>query len=496
MATKGQIVDPAFGINGVIVESGGKVYSCALNQTDLVNNSNKFYIMQLLKNDNQYITCYKWGRIGDPGAITKKIYSTESQGINAFEKQFKAKTSNVFGTKNFVKKDGSYFMSDVSYEDELKNIPDSSKTIAIPDSKLHVDVQNLIKMLSDVNMMKNALISLDIDTKKMPLGKIKKTQLDKADEILNKLRQTLADVQLNTTNADKLKELESTMVKLSSDYYTYLPMAFGRKKPPVINSDELIQKYKDVIEELNHMVVNVQITENVKTGENPIDAIYNDIHTTINPLDKDGLMWREIEKFVKNTHGPTHDSDLEILNIFEIEQEGKKQKFDAYCKNIGNRTLLYHGSGISNWNSIMKNDLLLNPQLVNKNVVISGKMFGDGIYLSNCITKSFSYCRAHTTSGIGCLALAEVPLGNISKKIDAEYDITLDTLKKSGHDSVQGIGKHTPRDVTQVDNLVIPNGKLAKINTNASLLYDEFIVYNSNQQLLKYLIVVKNKNFQ
>ncbi len=36
---------------------------------------------------------------------------------------------------------------------------------------------------------------------------------------------------------------------------------------------------------------------------------------------------------------------------------------------------------------------------------------------------------------------------------------------------------------------------LTKSNVGATLLYDEFIVYQSNQQLIKYLIIVKNDNY-
>ena len=486
VTSNGQIIDPAFG-KGELVESNGLVYSCTLNQTDIDANKNKFYIMQLLKTSSGWCLCIRYGRLGLAGVTSKDDHPSEASGKQAFEKQFKLKTGNAWGTKNFVKKEGKYFMSDVSYEDELKNIPKGPSTI--PDSKLSEPVQKLIRMLSDVNMMQNALVSLDIDTKKMPLGKIKQSQLDKAGELLDKMQPLIADLTAKKGNVD---DLANQLVKMSSEYYTYLPMAFGRKKPPVINSDEMMQKYKDTINELKNMVITVQITENVKSGENPIDSIYNGMNTKINALDRNSQMWKHIEDYVNNTHGSTHAYKLEILDIFEIEQNNKRQKYEEYCKNINNRTLLFHGSGMSNWVSIMKNDLLLNPHSVNKNVVITGKMFSDGLYFANAITKSFGYARSETSGGVGCLAIAEIALGNVSKRIQADYYITKDTLKKSGHDSVQGIGKNTPESSVECNGLIIPNGKLVNSKASASLLYDEFIVYDSNQQFMKYLILVKN----
>ena len=56
---------------------------------------------------------------------------------------------------------------------------------------------------------------------------------------------------------------------------------------------------------------------------------FGKIYTTINALDRNSQMWKEIEKYVANTHGPTHSYKLEIVDIFEVEQAGKKQKFEG-----------------------------------------------------------------------------------------------------------------------------------------------------------------------
>jgi hypothetical protein len=91
------------------------------------------------------------------------------------------------------------------------------------------------------------------------------------------------------------------------------------------------------------------------------------------------------------------------------------------------------------------------------------------------------------------LALAEVPLGNISKRINADYNITFNSLQKTGHNSVQGLGKVTPSSSVTIDGVEIPNGPLKNTNVGAYLQYDEFIVYEQNQQLIKYLVIIKNK---
>jgi poly [ADP-ribose] polymerase len=485
VSVKNLLIDDRCTVKGTIVESDGKLYNCALNQTDIKSNKNKFYIMQLIKSGSAYHLFIVFGRVGESGKPRTVSQTSEAAGIKAFEKQFKAKTGNVWGTDNFVKKSGKYFMSEVSYDDEIKDMDDVE--LKIPPSKLDKKVQELITMLSDTNMMQDSLVSLNIDTKKMPLGKLKNSQLKKAEKILDEIQKILNDK--TVPDADKLTDL-------SSEYYTFLPVACGRRKPPVIKDDKLIDKYKEVIEELRNMVVAVEIKKNIKAGDNPLDGVYAGINTEINALDKDSQMYEEIVKYVNNTQGATHNwVKLKVLDIYEVKQNGKKEKFDKCCDGIENKMLLWHGSGLSNWLSICKNDLWLDPAAMNSSVYVSGKMFGMGLYFANCVSKSWNYCRTDATKGIGCLALAEVPLGNISKRINSDYSVNHKSLQKTGHNSVQGMGKVTPSTSVTIDGVIIPNGPLEKTNVGAYLQYDEFIVYQQAQQLIKYLVIIKNEKY-
>ena len=168
VAVKNLLIDERCPVKGTIVEYNGKLYTCALNQTDIKTNKNKFYIIQLIKGSSSYTLFIVYGRNGEHGKSSTDTYDSEISGIKAFEKQFKSKTGNNWGTDNFVKKAGKYFMSEVSYDEEIKDLKDVE--VKTPPSKLDQKVQELMAMLSDTNMMQDALVSLDIDTKKMPLG--------------------------------------------------------------------------------------------------------------------------------------------------------------------------------------------------------------------------------------------------------------------------------------------------------------------------------------
>ncbi|CAF3591184.1 unnamed protein product, partial [Rotaria sp. Silwood2] len=78
-------------------------------------------------------------------------------------------------------------------------------------SKLENSVQELIKMIFNVENMQQALLSFDIDLNKMPLGKLSKNQLDKAYQILSEL-QTLITSGVTTS--------KTAIIDASNRFYT------------------------------------------------------------------------------------------------------------------------------------------------------------------------------------------------------------------------------------------------------------------------------------
>jgi len=464
---------------GELISVGDIVYSCTLNQTEIDANKNKFYIMQIIKDGSSYIHFIRYGRIGEPGKASHKSYQSQSAAISAFEKQFKTKTGNSWGAKQFNRIEGKYFLSKISYEDELKDVV--IKPINIPDSKLDPSVQNLLRMLSDINMMKNILIQLDLDTKKMPLGKLKSEQIDAAADILNK-------ISLLIDNGGDDKQISS----LSSEYYTYIPNACGRRKPPAINNKEIIGKYKDILDDLLNIVVTKKIIDNSEqSGDiNPIDSLYMDLGTNISPLDKDQRIYSELDKYIANTHGSTHGCKLQLLEAFNIEQKGKGDVYNEYSKDIDNKMLLFHGTPQSCVLSIFKKDFYLDPSKLG--VQIAGKMFGYGVYFADIATKSFNYTRANATGDIGCLIMCEIAVGKPYKRYDADCGLNKDKIVSKGYDSTLAMGRWQPDGSTTLDNMIIPNGQIKDTGINTSLRYNEYIVYDIRQINIKYLLIVKN----
>jgi poly [ADP-ribose] polymerase len=470
----------------------GVVYSCTLNQTDIVANKNKFYIMQILCNKDQTIfdLYIRYGRISENGKIINKKHATMQNAISDFAKQFKAKTGNVFGN-NFVKKDGKYFMTEVQYEIEAKEIKKEIKKEDKKEkvvSKLNERQNFLMELFTNKKTMENTLVSLSIDPKKMPLGKISKSQLDEATNILAKIRHVLESEDsedLNNSDSKSESKNSTLFTKLSSEFYTLVPYSCGRNRPPIIDNEDTLGKFVEMVDELKNLEVAINVSKQV--GEN-LDGVYDSLNAKMVPLEKDCQMWKVISDYVINTHGATHKTQVKLVDIYDLSRN-ESQNVAKTIKKIGNKQLLFHGSRMSNFCSIIKNGLILNPESLG--AFVTGRMFSNGIYTANSFSKSFNYCASDTSDGYACLLLCEVALGTQLKKTQADPYLCPEKLKKEKCHSTWGQGQNTPSSSTIVDGVSIPNGKLEKSGVSSCLLYDEYIVYDTNQISLKYLIVVK-----
>jgi len=247
-------------------------------------------------------------------------------------------------------------------------------------------------------------------------------------------------------------------------------------------------KYTELINELRNIEVAIKITQN-KNGANTIDNVYRELDTDIRPLNKTSAMWKCISDYVVNTHAPTHNYKVELVDVYEISRINESKDIAKVSDKVGNKYLLWHGTRMTNYCSILKNGLILNPEQLG--VVITGKMFGQGVYFSDTFSKSFNYTAYDTSDNYGALLLCEVALGNQLKQVNANYNITRDGMAKQGYYSTWGIGQTTPSGNVIVDNVKIPNQKLKQTTTKTVLLYNEYIVYDTNQVSLKYIVIVK-----
>lgn len=115
---------------------------------------------------------------------------------------------------------------------------------------------------------------------------------------------------------------------------------------------------------------------------------------------------------------------------------------------------------------------------------LTGYMFGKGVYFADIVTKSANYCFAKDD---GLMLLCEVALGEMQEENDAKMIVK----PNKGKHSVKGVGKTTPDPSgvhKTIDNVIVPMGKPKTLTGHKTLLYNEYIVYDTAQIQMKYLI--------
>ena len=479
----------------------GKVlYSCVLGLTDIQKNKNTFYKFQVLESDrktnNSYSSYYLFtstGRTGTSiGSTTTRTFTSADLAIAEFEILYQEKTGNDWKTReNFKKVPGKFYPIDVNYGDEEDEVDNS---IA---SGLNPRVQDLMKLLFNVNNMQTTMKEFKLDLQKMPLGKLSGDQLKLAEAALAALEEAVYN-----------QSPRLVLIGLSNKFFTLIPHNFGFEAAPVLDAVAEINKKREMVESL-HDIENAYAMM-AKARKLPaissLDSYYNQLDACVEVLDQNSEIYRMIKTYVDKTS--MHGFRLIILDIYKVQRFEEEKRFDQF-KRLSNRQLLWHGSRITNFVSIIKNGLTISPQ-------VNGSMFGRGIYFADMVSKSANYCQA-LGGAAGLLALCEVALGNVHELYQAQAFAS----PPPSYNSIKGVGQ-TQLDDSEVyttpDGAKIPLGKprtvmnplanpsiiqqrlaLAGLKVVGglvppqvpSLQYNEYIIYDESRIKLRYLVKYK-----
>uniref|UniRef100_A0A5F8AM98 Poly [ADP-ribose] polymerase n=1 Tax=Macaca mulatta TaxID=9544 RepID=A0A5F8AM98_MACMU len=421
---------------------GSNVYDVMLNQTNLQFNNNKYYLIQLLEDDAQrnFSVWMRWGRVGKMGQHSLVACSGNlNKAKEIFEKKFLDKTKNNWEDREkFEKVPGKYDMLQMDYatntqdEEETKK-EESLKSPLKPESQLDLRVQELIKLICNVQAMEEMMMEMKYNTKKAPLGKLTVAQIKAGYQSLKKIEDCI-----------RAGQHGRPLMEACNEFYTRIPHDFGLRTPP------LIRTQKELSEKIQLLEV--------------------------------------ISQYLQSTHAPTHsDYTMTLLDLFEVEKEGEKE---AFREDLHNRMLLWHGSRLSNWVGILSHGLRIAPP----EAPITGYMFGKGIYFADMSSKSANYCFASHLKNIGLLLLSEVALGQCNELLEANPKA--EGLLQGKH-STKGLGKMAPSSAhfVTLNGSTVPLGPASDtgiLNPDGyTLNYNEYIVYNPNQVRMRYLLKVQ-----
>ncbi|XP_057438570.1 poly [ADP-ribose] polymerase 1 [Lotus japonicus] len=466
--------------SGHILEEGKSIYNTTLNMSDLSTGVNSYYILQIIQEDKGS-GCYvfrKWGRVGNDKIGGKKLDEMpKGDAIREFRRLFFEKTGNPWDAweqKTIQKQPGRFFPLDIDYG-VSKQV---SKKIKNEDSKLPYPLIELMKMLFNVETYRAAMMEFEINMSEMPLGKLSKSNIQKGFEALTDIQNLL-----QTSNPDPSVR-ESLLIDASNRFFTMIPSIH----PHIIRDDDDFKSKVKMLEALQDIEIASRLVGFDANSDDSIDDNYKKLHCDMSPLPHDSEDFRLVEKFLHNTHAPTHtDWSLELEEVFSLEREGEFDKFAPYRDKLGNRMLLWHGSRLTNFVGILSQGLRIAPP----EAPATGYMFGKGVYFADLVSKSAQYCFTDKKNPVGLMLLSEVALGDVYELKKAKY---MDKPPVGKH-STKGLGKKMPQESEYVkwrDDVVVPCGKPVSSNVKASeLMYNEYIVYNTAQVKMQFLLKVR-----
>lgn len=265
--------------HSVYQDDAATIYDVTLNQTNAGQNNNKFYRIQLLVGANNwdYRTWTRWGRVGEGGQNAMLGSGSLNEALAHFEKKFKDKTGHKWESRHEPPKRGKYTYIERNYEESDDGDPEdlpgagtrrsskhslNSNEVSNVESKLPKAVQNLISFIFNTEMFNQTMASMDYDAHKMPLGKLSERTLTQGYQILKDIAAMIGDHSL--AQSQHGQSLAQALEDLSNRYFSTIPHAFGRNRPPVIQDDRLMKKEIELIESLTDMQLANEIMKTAK----------------------------------------------------------------------------------------------------------------------------------------------------------------------------------------------------------------------------------------
>ena len=289
-----------------------------------------------------------------------------------------------------------------------------------------------------------------------------------SEELLNKMSLIINDMDRDkesSINAFKncYKQLLLTLPRKVRNIREYIERVNYTNTESDNFAAAIIQQERDLLQALKD-VIDADAPEKTKKDGSPKETVLEHYGLSAQTADyKDKFL--ALDKMGEDAY--------RVSKVLEVRNERTAKAYEKCKKELGIEErgchLFWHGSRTENWWSIFKNGMSLNP-----NAVITGKMFGQGLYFAPLAKKSMGYADiygsywAHGTQNTGYMALFEVAMGKPYEIKDGwlDGDFRYKDLKYGCHSVWAKAG--------------------------SSLRNDECIVYREDQCNMKYLVEVDN----
>lgn len=381
-----------------------------------------------------------------------KFYKLEDAGngkIRATYGRIGASSSEVFGERTHYYPRHMYWikvreklnkgykdMTDIYINAEARDSKETKTETNRPPSTTTVSYQlySMLKAYSK-HVVKESCISMTVTSK----------MLEQSHSLLNKLYQVNTDVetfnkllvQLLAVAPRKVREVQSLLAITVADF------------------SKIIDREENLLMAMEALVIPTSQKEKVK--ENGFETLKIKVRLATDKQREQVLS--QLDDQLKS----------KVRNVYRIIHPEHKKRFEQYLKDKDIKVVkqLWHGSKNENWYSIISNGLLLKP-----NAVITGKMFGNGIYFAPNSMKSWGYTSYHAAywtrgnSDVAFMGLYECAYGT-PKNVTATGSYTQDMLDASHCNCVHAY---------------------AGVYAGYRLYNDEIVFYHESAMLLNYIV--------
>lgn len=399
-----------------------------------------YLIMTTAENNNKYYNMFpegsnfrvEYGRID----VTK---TTKTYPISKWDSTISSKLKKGYVDVTDLKKDLVEEISSANPESPYKEIENAAVRAIVE------KLQNLARE----TIQKNYTVKASAVTQDM---------VDAAQKIINKL----------ANSHFTIEAFNDILLRL----FTVIPRKMGNVRDYLANKPEdfaqIISKEQDLLDVMRGQIYVKPEVETTEPVEKKSQTILEELGLEMGEVTDDDVA---MIKFLMN------ESAGKFRKAWKVKNIKTQERFDKFVaeNNIKDTRLLFHGSRSENFWSIIKTGLVLRPT----NAIITGKMYGFGIYFAPKCQKSIGYTSlsgsywARGNNNVTYMALFEVAYG-------------------------------TPYDVYNFDNKYynLDYNKLQQFKPGANCLHahadkgmlrnDEIIVYKEDQLTIKYLIEIGN----
>lgn len=399
-----------------------------------------YLIMVTTANNNKYYNCFPEGdRFRVEYGRVDATKTTAYYPMSKWNSQISSKLKKGYQDVTDLKKDLVEEISSANPESPYKEIENAA---------IKAIVEKLQSLARDT-IRKNYTVKASAVTHDM---------VDAAQKIIDAL----------ANNSATVDEFNANLLKL----FTIIPRRMGDVRDYLADKTDdfskIVTKEQDLLDVMRGQIYVKPEIEPTTTTEKKQQTILEELGLVMEETTRDDVA------LIKTLMKESADKFRKAWKVTNLKTQERFDKF-VTDNDIKDTRLLFHGSRSENFWSIIKTGLVLRPT----NAVITGKMFGYGVYYAPKCAKSIGYTSlsgsywAHGGNNTAYMAIFDVAYG-------------------------------TPYDVYNFDSKYynLDYNKLQQFKPGANCLHahadkgmlrnDEIVVYKEEQMTIKYLIEIGN----